>query len=188
MADLKAEKAELDRKLQEVKDELARLERRAAKLERVQSLAEFEPGTVLMFSRSLAGSTKKYTFVAFRTWDGPEKWAVTGKPNTLQLIGLKPSGNSWDELLLAIGDAKLKVARNWRTVGEIEYFKGLVSGNFYRIRNVDGEDVAEFTDNLFALGWKNCMTRPQTIRNTPNKFLPLRDDQVPDYLRRGEVR
>jgi hypothetical protein len=159
-----------------MEQELALLKRKAEKLKKIQDLDEFEPGTVLMFSRSLAGSARKYTFVAFRTWDGPAKWAVTGKPNTLQLLGLKPSGNSWDELLLAIGDAKLKKVSSWKTVG-YEYFRGNGSGSFYRVLGEDIEILA--TDGKW---------RPMTYWNRCNAdWTPVTYDEVRGEVR-GEVR
>lgn len=172
MADLKTAKTSLVNDIDHLEEILAKKKRELQKLDSVQDISEPDPGTVLLFSRPLAGGTKKYTFVAFRTWDGSGKWSVTGKANTLNLLGLSEAGNTWDQLLLAIGSAKVKQATDWVTLG-YKYYRGRNSGAFYRVL---GEDIE-------VLGIMGKWRTTTNIQLTSALW-----DEIPYSEVRGEVR
>lgn len=109
------EKTELQRDLGLLEQELAEKRKRLEKLEKVgeQFAAEPAPGTVLRFSRPVAGSKQKYTFVATRVSTSSSSWYVTGRSNALARLGLTDKANTWPEMLVAMADAKVQVARVW---------------------------------------------------------------------------
>lgn len=135
---LEVEKTTLEQDLKTLTDQLEEKKRRLAKLNKVQTtLFSQEPavGTVLRFTRALAGSVVKYTFVAYRASSSRlSAWHVTGKKNTLHLIGLKETGNSWEDLLVAIGDSKVEIAVDWVEPGKrvYDYFRAHDSGKVFR--------------------------------------------------------
>lgn len=105
------EKAELDVTTAEY--ELKQATRRLEKVKNANSQYKEEPplDTVLKFYRTIAGGDNYYTFVAVRTQAG---WSVTGRKNALNGIGLKESGNTWDDLRMSVGQNNLLEATGWR--------------------------------------------------------------------------
>jgi hypothetical protein len=113
--------AALETQRQRDLEQLELLKKRAAKLEKVQDWTEPAPGTVIRFSRSVAGSERRYTFVATRIAAGSKDWYITGSDNSLKPLHLSNKGNSWADILLAIGDAKVKVATAWAEPNKVGY-------------------------------------------------------------------
>jgi hypothetical protein len=109
------------REVIQASEEAERLRKRLEKLEKVQDWEEPMPGTVLRFSRSVAGSVRKYTFVATRIAGGSKDWYITGSDNSLKPLHLSNKGNAWADILLAIGDAKVKVATTWAEPNKVGY-------------------------------------------------------------------
>lgn len=95
------------------------------------------PGTVLKFERTIAGGTRKYTFVLLSV--GENSWTVTGKKNALNAIGLKESGNTWQDVTVAVGQNTLYQATGWEEAKGLfwHYFQGTESNRIYRSK----EDV-----------------------------------------------
>lgn len=91
---------------------VANAKRRLTKLRNANTQLSEEPevGTVLTFARTLAGGDKLYTFVAVRTEAG---WTVSGKRNTLRLLGLSEGANEWVDLTVAIGPNSMWVPCRW---------------------------------------------------------------------------
>jgi hypothetical protein len=111
--ELKAQKEALERELATVTKQAERLAKGAEQFD-----SEPEVGTVLRFTRLIAGSRIAYTFVAARSKTG---WYVTGSKNALGFLGLTERGNSWEKLLIAIADNEAEVASGWspaRGIGE----------------------------------------------------------------------
>lgn len=76
------EKTELEQRLAQLDLDAQEMRKRLAKVEKAQVnlfAAQPGPGTVLLFSRDLAGSARKYTFVAFRSGTYTMSWHVAGK-------------------------------------------------------------------------------------------------------------
>lgn len=105
------EKAELD--LATAEREVKQAQRRLEKIRNANSQYREEPpiDTVLKFFRNIAGGDTFYTFVAVRTQGG---WSVTGRKNALNGIGLKESGNTWDDLRISVGQNNFLEATGWR--------------------------------------------------------------------------
>lgn len=128
---LEQKKADTARELAELEQQLAQKQRLLDKLNKVQDLKEPGVGSAIQFSRTLAGSTQVYTFVAARIG---LRWYITGTDNSLRLLGLTNKGNNWDDILVAIGDAQVRVTKNWEPLGrpEYEYFQGYMSSKIFR--------------------------------------------------------
>lgn len=181
---LKERKEKLDEDLRVLKEALAKKEREAEKLSAVQThLLEHEPvpGSVLMFSRHLAGSTHKYTFVVFRGHDSERSWVVTGRDNSIQLLGLKNSGNTWEEILFAVGSAKLKQAVSWVPFKGVkyEYYVGATTGAYYR-GNLETLDVELLMGREWKPSHEGSLPR---IRNSFG-YRSVSEDEVLSYIRR----
>jgi hypothetical protein len=143
-----AERSHLNAELERLQQELKSKTRRLEKISKIQDalIQEPAPGIVIRFSRPLGGSSRKYTFVLFRCGDEVKSWFVTGKPNTLNLLGLGSGGNTWDDVLVAIGDAKVKIATEWRApdeaLPEFRYYRSFL-GNVYRVWTEEGSTRSE---------------------------------------------
>lgn len=178
--DLAAMKAKLAEMTAEAEKKMKRLE----KLEKVQKIFPEQPapGTVLRFSRSLAGSAQKYTFVAFRFGPYSQSWVLTGRQNALRLLGLTERGNTWDDVLVAIGDAKVKVATGWSDPGEqadgYEYFLGTQAGTLFRTKT-DSQLVEKHVGSV----WKTCFgTTRDHLHRLPRNYSRLTKSQAEDIL------
>lgn len=181
MAKFDDEKRQLQADLELLQKTLESKSRRLDKLSKIQDLPEPAPGSVIRFSRPLGGSTRKYTFVALRIDDKVESWHLTGKANALRLLGLSESGNSWENLLIAIGENRVRVATDWAAPGEepqpFDYFKG-GDGKLYRVSKDDLE-ATQFWSNL-ARGWVTSGTNKAAwIRRNPGSFRPCDEDGRP---------
>lgn len=169
------EKEALERKLAELADEQAEAEKRLNRLTRVQDLPDPAKGTVIRFTLTYSGRSS-YTFVAYKASIWEKSWSVTGKKNSLNYFGLRESGNSWSELLLAIGDARIEFATQWSDSNEpnaYEYFVGDGTGRIFRgnvasnkveVRSPQSEEWAPYKN--ISLGW--LRGNPSTYRPTPN--------------------
>jgi hypothetical protein len=175
---IKEEKAQLQAQFESMKTELEKTERRLQKLDKVQDIPEPGPGTVLRFSRPLAGSSQKYTFVAFRFGVSVESWVLTGRSNALRLLGLTEKGNSWEDLLLAIGDNKIEYAVSWSKNSEdaYEYFQGSSSGRIFRTPTSDPSRVEVRMDTG---RWRHSsmMDRSYLVRN-PGSYNKVSAEEV----------
>jgi hypothetical protein len=166
---LETEKATLQEDLSRLEKELKEKTRRLDKLSKVQEalLTEPDKGTVLKFSRQLAGSSLTYTFVAFRASGLRSGWYFTGRANALRLLGVTEKGNNWGDVLVAIGDAKVEIATQWTTPGEesYSYFKAFASGKLIRVPDSD-QHVVEVHDGPVR-GWRRnrMMDKGYLLRN-----------------------
>jgi hypothetical protein len=176
------EKASIVNDVAHLEEQLRQAKRRLEKLEKVQvGLFESEPkpGTVLRFSRSLAGSSYKYSFVAFRAAPNRNGWYLTGRQNALQLLGLNEKGNTWDDLLVAIADAKVKVATGWTDPGEVtpkyEYFRGIRSGQVYRL----AEGVVRTEYKTFDGRWvSHAFATSDWIKRNTDSYISISEDEA----------
>lgn len=184
------EKAQLAAKLEEIQAEAVRVNRRLMKLDKVQDLDEPEVGTVLRFSRSLAGSTTKYTFVAYRVWSrlaSSKGWYVAGKKNTLNLLGLIETSNSWDDLLVAIGDAPVEVATRWsdpksKTTEDEPvhlYYQGYASNKIFRMDPHNPQKSVDVKDGRSHTRWrKSAMTSGAYLVKNPGSYRLISKDEA----------
>jgi hypothetical protein len=127
---------EKDRLTRLAEEQKSQLQRRLDKLEKVQDWVEPAPGTVIRFSRPLAGS-QKYTFVLVKIGTHEKSWYVTGSDNSLNLLGLSNKGSTWREVLLAIGDNKAKVATVWKDPADAEFDRFESEIAQWRVRRSD---------------------------------------------------
>lgn len=118
----------------DLEDQLRKNKRLLEKLENAntQLTSEPEPGTVLRFERPIAGGSTKYTFVLLAV--GKDSWTVTGKKNALNGIGLKETGNTWQDVTVAVGQNTLYRVTDWEVAKEPiwHYFQGNKSDRVYR--------------------------------------------------------
>jgi hypothetical protein len=136
---IEAQKKALESELTTLSTELEKKRKKLDRLSKVQTnLFDAEPavGTVIRFSRPLHNSVVRYTFVAYRAGSAPGRWSVTGRKNALNYLGLVEGGNTWDDLLVAIGDADVEVATVWVNPleDEFEYFQASESGKVFRTK------------------------------------------------------
>lgn len=133
------EKDTLQTDIDRLELELSKTKRKLEKLENANTQYTEQPpvGTVLKFSRTIAGSINKYTFVAFHGLK--DSWSVTGRKNALNVIGLTEGGNSWEALTIAIGQEVVQEATVWAIPKspEYKYSEGRFSGSVYRVRPGD---------------------------------------------------
>lgn len=178
---LETEKATLQKDLSRLEKELKEKTRRLDKLSKVQDALLVEPdkGTVLKFSRQLAGSTLTYTFVVFRSHNVDNSWYFTGRANALRLMGVTDKGNSWEDVLVAIGDAKVEIATQWTTPGEqsYSYFEAFASGRLMRVSDSD-PNVVEVHDGP-TRGWRRnrLMNKGYLLRN-PGSYKAISASQA----------
>lgn len=167
---IKEERAVLQAKFDEMKAELEKAQRRLQKLDKVQDLNEPEPGSVLRFSRSMAGSRQKYTFVAFRSGPFVKSWHLTGKANALRLLGLAEGGNSWEDLLIAIGDADVVFATDWSSNPDSAYlyFRGYATGKVFRVkRDADPRTAMQVRNPTTGRWHTSTFTTRGWVENNP---------------------
>jgi hypothetical protein len=181
---LEEDRAKLSSEVERLKAELEKQSRRLERIDSVQDLKEFPPGTVIQFSRTLPGGPKKYTFVAFRTWAGDNAWSVTGKKNVLNLIHLSDAGNSWEDLLLAIGKSTIKRATNWSAIPDegatrqFDYYKGLSSHTFYRVDPRTGG-----TQNYVNWHWLNVGGDGRRFQDRVGSYQWVAEKDLPESMR-----
>lgn len=176
---IKEEKERLAAGIAQIEEELVNLKRKHEKLEKVQDIPEPLPGTVLRFSRPLGRALRRnYTFVASRVEDRPASWYVAGKQTTLQnLLHLTDGANTWEQLLLAIGDAKIEYVSGWSDIltPQFDYFLGYDSGKVFRsLKGAHVDSRAEVWSNL-KISWQRCaltVTRGFLVDN-PGSYLPI---------------
>lgn len=176
------ERGLLQTQLDDLKTQLDKAQRRLEKLDKVQDIKQPGPGTVLRFSRPMAGGRQKYTFVAFRSSPLVKSWHLTGKANALRLLGLAEGANTWEDLLVAIGDSDVVFAVDWAKHPDDAYlyFKGTGSGKLFRVkRGADPRTVVEVYRPL-TKEWRSSdlTTRHYVERNT-GSYVRIDGSEVP---------
>jgi hypothetical protein len=173
---VKEEKAALQARSAEIKAELEKAERRLEKLSKVQEIDQPDPGTVIRFSRLLAGSPRKYTFVAFRFNADHDSWVLTGRANALRLLGLTEKGNSWEDVLVAIGDAKVYQATKWESLvdddaTEYLYYRSSGMGTLYRVaKGALGHSASEAKSSSTGSWHLSTLTPASWLRDNPGSY------------------
>ena len=128
------DKTAVSTEIADLEEQLRKKKRLLEKLENAntQLRSEPAPGTVLKFERAIAGSVRKYTFVLLSV--GKDSWTATGKKNALNVIGLKESGNTWQDVTVAVGQNLLYRVTEWAEAGDPfwHYYQGMESSRLYR--------------------------------------------------------
>lgn len=176
---LKDEKEALERKLADLKEAAELAEKRLAKLSKVQHIEEPSVGAVLRFSRPLGGGSRDYTFVAYRTISG---WHVTGTRRVLEnLLKLTDKFNTWEDLLIAIGDSKVEMAVLWNKLGEgsdgYEYFEKNDSRTLYRTRPGKEWSVEKYSRISHIWVPNGSLARSYLVAN-PTSWVPITKDKA----------
>lgn len=180
---VKEEKAALQARSAEIKAELEKAERRLEKLSKVQEIDQPDPGTVIRFSRTLAGGSQKYSFVAFRFNANHDSWVLTGRANALRLLGLTEKGNSWEDVLVAIGDAKVYQATKWEPLADDDateylYYRSSGMGTIYRFNpRLPGNNHVE--SKSVSGTWHPTVLTPVTwIRDNPGSYRKITAEEA----------
>ena len=162
---LKSEQEALDQEVKDLEQALVVKKRRLEKLSKVQESLANEPpmGSVIRFSRTLAGSSSKYTFLAYNTSDVlNQSWYLTGRANALRLLGLNERGNTWEDLVVAIGNSEVEIVSEWSslTKADYHYYRAVNSGKVFRFKNDASNAAATQVQNSDG-SWRQS---PMTTR------------------------